>query len=225
MGALVIAEDVVTQEEALACLRGGADLGQGSYFARPEPSDRANLHNGLPRVIETGELLKKSMLSRFVEQKRASRRYCEIANRICARLGLCTVEQYDEALAVAIEGFPQVECAYVLHESGMQISATVFNPQHEHRSRSALFAPASAGTDQSTKDYFIFIDDMRKQYVTDPYISLATGARCVTISTLIKTLAGRNAVICVDFDVSVPLQMYESASRAMKALQTKGFFD
>ena len=40
------------------------------------------------------------------------------------------------------------------------------------------------GTDQSTKDYFQFIDMGLDKFITDPYVSLASGNLCITISVI-----------------------------------------
>jgi EAL domain-containing protein (putative c-di-GMP-specific phosphodiesterase class I) len=206
IGAMVIAEAVETREEALACLERGADLVQGFYFSRPEPPAQANLYNGLSTAVETGILLRKHRIAKFAESKCRLERYVDIAGKIGAALAPRGPDEFDGALTGLVREFPQVECAYVLHESGMQISETIFNPMHNHRPRATLFKPASAGTDQSAKDYYIFITETHKQYVSEPYISLASGNICITISTLLNHDNGKKSIVCVDFNCKVPVE-------------------
>jgi EAL domain-containing protein (putative c-di-GMP-specific phosphodiesterase class I) len=205
IGAMVIAEAVETREEALTCLERGADLVQGFYFSRPERPELSNMYNGLSLAVETGILLKKQRIARYAEHQRVRKCYTGIADAVCEALRPATPEGLDNVLGRTVGRFPQVECAYVLHESGMQISATVFQHPEECRCRTALFSPASAGTDQSAKDYYIFIGESQKQFVSEPYISLASGNICITVSTLLKHDGGRNSIVCVDIDCKVPV--------------------
>ncbi len=206
LGAMVIAEAVETREEALASLEHGADLVQGYYFSRPELPELSNMYNGLSLAVETGILLKKQLVAGYHGRRRLIERYADIAGQICRTLAPCTPQEFDAVLAAEVAKFPQVECAYVLHESGMQISSTVFNPIHNHHLRTALFNPASAGTDQSAKDYYIIIAETGQQYVSDPYISLASGNTCITVSSPLKHDNGKNSIVCVDMNYKVPVE-------------------
>jgi hypothetical protein len=102
----------------------------------------------------------------------------------------------------ALQRFPSAECAYVIHESGRQITRTVFNPSCNQRKRTALFGPAPAGGNQSAKDYFMYLGKNQRHYVTRPYVSVATGNVCVTISNRVSLSSGESYVVCVDIHLS-----------------------
>ena len=64
----------------------------------------------------------------------------------------------------------------------------------------ANFRPAPKGTDHSLKEYYyVLIDVELQKYTTDPYVSLASGNLCRTISTCFRDAANnRLYVLCVD---------------------------
>ena len=63
-----------------------------------------------------------------------------------------------------------------------------------------MFRPAPRGTDHSLKEYYYVLVDVELQkYTTDPYVSLASGTLCRTISTrFLDARDGRTYLLCVD---------------------------
>jgi EAL domain-containing protein (putative c-di-GMP-specific phosphodiesterase class I) len=202
IGVMVVAEGIETEAEALCCLERGADLVQGFYFARPQPADESCLESGLGHARLLRTVLKDHMVSEFHKRKEKFREYNDIASRICAIVELSQPDQYEIMLENAIARFPSVECAYVIHESGRQMTRTVLNPKRAHRKRTALFGPAGPGGDQSTKDYFIYLDQHQRRFVTDPYVSIVSGNVCVTISNRVSHAPGESFVVCVDIELT-----------------------
>ena len=202
IGVIVVAEGIETEAEALCCLERGADLVQGFYFARPQVPGRKCLTSGLDRAGALRRILKDHMVANFLKRKQLSQRYTDIAGLICAVMEMSPTDDREAMLESAIARFPMVECAYLIHESGRQITRTVLNPERAHRKRTALFGPATAGGDQSAKDYFLFLDQNQRRYVTDPYVSVVSGNVCVTISNRVNLGPGQSFVVCVDIIVS-----------------------
>ena len=126
--------------------------------------------------------------------------YYEQVNIICENVRKCQNSEFEKVLNDSMPDFPSIDCIYILHESGIQLSETVCNLSKERRKRNALFSPNKPGTDQSSKDYYMYIDENQTTYVTDPYISLASGITCVTISKLIRTGMGQKLIVCIDFE-------------------------
>jgi len=62
-----------------------------------------------------------------------------------------------------------------------------------------MFRPARPGTDHSLKSYFYMLSQ-RGEFVTDEYVSLASGNPCRTLSTRIGTSAGQEFILCIDFE-------------------------
>jgi hypothetical protein len=66
--------------------------------------------------------------------------------------------------------------------------------------------PACVGTDQSAKDYYFFLGEAQKQFVSEPIISLSNGNICIAVSTLMKREYEKNNIICADIDCNVPVE-------------------
>jgi EAL domain-containing protein (putative c-di-GMP-specific phosphodiesterase class I) len=206
LGIVVIAEGVETESEALSCLERGADLMQGYYFARPGyPESGLQLVDGLARIRKLTGTLRERQLERFLLRKARYRQYDAVANRICVLVGQTAEVIWPDGIRAEIEHHPFVECTYILDQTGIQITDTIFGPGRRGNRANLLFAPATVGADQGSRDYYICLGPTQRRYVTDPYISRATGTLCVTMSTLVPLSPERTIVVCVDIDSSCDL--------------------
>jgi EAL domain-containing protein (putative c-di-GMP-specific phosphodiesterase class I) len=202
IGVFVVVEGIETEAEALTCLERGADLVQGYYFAYPQLPERSCLESGLNYASRLRSVLTDHMVARFTERKLMYKRYNDIASRLTAVVEMSDPSTYESILEGALARFPLAECAYVIHESGRQLTRTVFNPTYSQRRRTPLFGPAPAGGNQSAKDYFMYLGKNQRHYVTRPYVSVATGNVCVTISNRVSMPSGESLVVCVDINLS-----------------------
>jgi EAL domain-containing protein (putative c-di-GMP-specific phosphodiesterase class I) len=201
IGALVVAEGIETEAEAIAALELGADLLQGYFLSRPQPTtafgDGVRVSSGIERLAHA---FKAHMVDKINERKRQHRRFNVIQNGILCDLTNAQASQFDEILHHLIDDFPKVECVYVLDDGGIQVTDTVCNATVAQRPGAAMFRPARKGTDHSLKEYYyVLIDVELQKYTTDPYVSLASGNLCRTISTCFRDAANnRLYVLCVD---------------------------
>jgi hypothetical protein len=67
-----------------------------------------------------------------------------------------------------------------------------------------MFRPADKGADQSLKNYYLLLMAGLERYVSEPYISQASGNPCVTISTWFRAAGGRDLILCADFACRPP---------------------
>ena len=142
IGALVVAEGVETERQAISALELGADLLQGFFLGRPSPSSTLSCSDAGSRVIALGRRYKSYMIDRINQRKLQHRRFNIILNEILCELTRCNFEEFDVVLGYIIAGYPNVECVYVLDESGAQISTTVCNPRLPPRTKGVMFRPA-----------------------------------------------------------------------------------
>jgi hypothetical protein len=56
------------------------------------------------------------------------------------------------------------------------------------------------GADHSLKEYYLPLRAGLPKFTTQPYISLASGNRCITISAAYKDRDGRSCILCADID-------------------------
>ena len=203
IGALVVAEGVETEAEAVTALGLGADLLQGFLLCRPQ--DPATFEgDGMARTLDRASDLAQSFKTHLVGQindrRLRHRRFDSIFGRILAELSTATIEEFPSILVRVVGEDPKVECCYVLDDAGLQVTETVGSASLARRSGGAMFRPAPRGTDHSLKEYFyVLVDAELPRYTTDPYVSLGSGQLCRTISTRFRGVTdGRDYVLCVD---------------------------
>jgi EAL domain-containing protein (putative c-di-GMP-specific phosphodiesterase class I) len=203
IGALVVAEGIETEAEAITALELGADLLQGYFLSRPQPAatfDEGGMARAATCVESLARAFKTHMVGEINERKQAYRGFNEILARILGELADADAEHFDAILSRVVDEDSKVECLYVLDEAGIQVTDTICNAAMPRRPGGAMFRPASKGTDHSFKEYFYLLVDVELQkYTTDPYVSLASGHLCRTISTGLRDAAAdRRYVLCVD---------------------------
>lgn len=200
IGALVVAEGVETQAEAITSLELGADLLQGYFLGRPTQPGQFACSDATLRVSALATEYKSCMIQRINERKLQHRLFNIILNEILVELGKSSVEQFDRVLETTIGRYDKVECVYVLDESGAQISSTICNPRVPFRNEGVIFKPAPKGADHSLKEYYyVLLDVELNKYTTDPYVSLASGNLCRTISTCFRdSHNNRMFILCID---------------------------
>jgi EAL domain-containing protein (putative c-di-GMP-specific phosphodiesterase class I) len=198
-GALVVAEGMEEEQKALMSLELGADLLQGYYLAVPQTLND-DLVESVAKV--TGSLA-QHFRERILEnmRKKADLRleFKSVQNRIAEALRKSLQGDFDTALANTLADLPTVDFAYVLSDSGVQVSKTVANPRHDHRPKHYLFEPAEPGADHGLKDYVLMLNAEVDICVTEPYISLATGGLCQTLSARFSAVDSNQYILCIDF--------------------------
>ena len=198
IGSLVVAGGVETADEAVIALELGVDMLQGYYFAKPGPQMEA-LVDGIDEKIETvAANFRERAIRRINARKLRHRSYNQIINTLISELSRIPDEEYDAALAALIRPHPELECAYILDEDGIQASGTIFGEHGDGTSKGFFFQPGSGGTDQSSKDYYFLLAAGLPKYTTEPYISLASRNICITISVAFRDVNFRKRILCLD---------------------------
>ncbi|MBK6880935.1 MAG: EAL domain-containing protein [Elusimicrobia bacterium] len=191
IGALIVAEGVVTEDQALAALDIGVDMLQGPFFGE-EPGEIAGRIEALAARHKTTSVDKS---------KTAQRRARETEGLLSAglrALGGARPEEFDAILERVIRESPAVECLFAVNPAGAQVSETHVRPGVAFK-RSALFHPARPGADHSMKEYvYLLMDGFMNRFRTDPYVSLASGNPCVTLSGVFRDAGNNNHILCMD---------------------------
>ncbi len=200
IGALVVAEGVETESETLTAMELGADLLQGFYLSRPQPAEALHSFIDGSAVHTLAQRYKKHMVAKINHRKLQHRRYAIILNTILCDLGKADVSEFDTILSRMIHQHPSVECLYVLDEAGRQVSDSICNFETAHPGKRLMFRPAEKGADHSLKEfYYVLLDVELQKYTTDPYVSLASGNLCRTISTCFRdNNNNRLFILCID---------------------------
>ncbi|TEB10538.1 EAL domain-containing protein [Pelotomaculum propionicicum] len=198
IGALVVAEGVEREEEAMLALDLGADMLQGYYFSKPQENIDDKISCIKNKTDSIAFKYRSHLVKKVKDAKSRHKGYKMIIDIITSDLSKISVEHYDARLKEAIKSHLVLECVYILNEAGTQVTDTIFNHVEILKNRK-IFGPAKKGTDHSSKDYYyLIVNTSLSSYTTEPYISLASGNLCVTISSLFVGLDGRRFIICVD---------------------------
>jgi EAL domain-containing protein (putative c-di-GMP-specific phosphodiesterase class I) len=203
IGALVIAEGMETEREAIVALELGADLLQGYLLGEPVADPSVLLDgSGSARagIHDLAAAFKAHMVLKINQRKLQHRRYNILLNEILCHLANGEVEHFDGLLRATVGAYPTVECVYVLDGAGIQLTETIWNPSVKRREDGAIFKPAPKGTDHSLKEYYYILLDVELQkYTTEPYVSFASGNISRTISTYFRDAANNTLyVLCID---------------------------
>jgi len=203
IGALIVAEGVETENEAIVSLELGADLLQGYFLSRPQEMagfDDDVLVNATRRATDLARKFKGYMVGKINQRKLQHRRFNVILNQLLCELTNAQAGLFNQVLSETISQYPNVECIYILDEGGIQISETICNATIPRKESGVMFQPAPHGSDHSLKEYYYILMDVELQtFTTDPYVSLASGNLCRTISTVFRDAANNKMyVLCID---------------------------
>ena len=199
IGALVVAEGAETAGEAVTALELGADMVQGYYFSRPSEHCLQAMVESRIRLEQLAATLKRRLLARLRQRNSMEQGCRHLSGRLVGRLARLNHPEFERCLEQALEEQPELECLYVLDQVGIQVSATILNPQAGNGRGSGVYRPSPRGADQSLKDYFLRVTAQQDTYVSDSYISWATGHRCITVSQPFRDAGGEPFILCADF--------------------------
>jgi len=199
LGCLALAEGVERQEDILRLLEIGVDVFQGFYFGRPSRKMPAADTIG-ERIEYLAQKFRTCATERFAAQKALYARHDALVLHLCQSLSLLGSTGLDQALTAFIDECDQIECLYVLSVKGVQISGTICNPAKLRKRKRFIYEPARVGADHSLKEYFLPLRAGLPKFTTPPYISLASGNRCITISASYKDRDNRSCILCADID-------------------------
>ncbi len=198
IGTLVLAEGVETQAELDTCAALGAEFFQGYHFARAKPAADLHLAALHPVLMEAARRQRAKAVAAIQARHKESLDLINLALAGCERLRHSAAQTFDGGLANWLSSNTVIEAAYVLDGDGLQISNTHLG-QGLPPSGNRLFTPATRGTDHANKEYFFsLIDTGLHQYITDTYISLATGQPCRTVAMRLEHASGASFVLCID---------------------------
>lgn len=201
IGALVVAEGIEIEEEAIKAVELGADMLQGYYFAAPRIIQQAFIKNFNVPVRKLATSYYKYLSEKINDQKLRHKEYSNIIKEVLNHLSKCEEARFDYKLMEVINEYKFFECLYILNPSGVQVSDTVTHLVQMSKHKNLIFQPAKKGEDHSLKKYYYYLRNMKvSKYLTEPYISLASGNLCVTISSVFKNIEGKKFILCVDMN-------------------------
>lgn len=198
IGALIVAEGVETRSEAIQVLKLGGQVIQGFYFAKPG-NDFVLKAELIAKTAEVVDAYKALLLKELDDYNQKCLAYTQTVNGMIKALAVVDhPDEFDGQLTKCLTGAEAVDCAYVLDESGIQCSDTV-GAKNIGACEKLVFHSAKMGVDHSIKNfYYNLIKRKQDTYISEPYVSMATGGLCITYSRVFR-LAAKKYILCVDF--------------------------
>ncbi len=198
-GALIVAEGVEELDEVLTVLKLGVQLLQGFYISRPQPFNQETI-DILNPIIKGVSLKQNEYFTEFLcERCEVNEHYRIRFLQIKEKVDACKSESIENMIQMILEKDHSIECGYVINRDGIQITNTIFREFSMQRlsKENMLFKPNVAGDDAKLKAYYYVLKTTNQNiYISEPYLSLATGSKCITISGYIgKT---DRCILCLD---------------------------
>lgn len=200
IGALVVADGIVDEQQALLVMELGADMLQGEYFMSCDNITYNYIKEIKVALNHIAKEYKVYTHNKIFEEKSKYKQYDTVLTSILKDFSHNVEENFNDFLQNAVKNNSMFECVYILNEEGIQISETV-TEYNMLGQKALIFKPAERGTDHSLKKYYYFLKDMMlEKYITEPYISLATGNLCVTMSSVFEDKENKKYILCIDFN-------------------------
>lgn len=198
-GAFVIAEGVETIREAVTCLLEGVDCFQGYYFTDPVGAEKIAKLDFSNRLDETVQELNSSIRQKRVLEMNSRSAQLRLAMDLVEALSEKKSCEYEDELLRFVTEHGEVECAFLIDGNGVQISDTIMLAEVFENRRSMLFAPAVKGDRHEIKNYFYAVNEgLEDPFLTEQYISGATGNSCRTVSSKFYDENGNPVILCID---------------------------
>lgn len=199
IGALIVAEGVETHRQAVVALERGADLLQGYLIHKPESALSIQLEQARSTACSVAGYFREHMIHSINHNKIERRMHSILLDSMLSEIAITEQTAFATTLQRVIRSYPDIECAYILDYRGTQVTDTIFNA-HEIPPTGHLFQPAEKQTDHSLKQYYYaLLDNETNRYVTEPYISLASGHLCRTLSATFRDGSNeRLYILCID---------------------------
>jgi len=197
-GALVVANGIASCDDALKMMELDADILQGDYFSVPGNAGEIRHDNINLKIVKLSQRYRERQVACRLRNLEARMETLSIMDRIIDEILSRGMYRADEAIAGAVVKYGNIECVYILDDAGIQITETVLNSSIRISGVARIFHPDSIYSDQSNKGYYLNLMPDIESYISEPYISAATGNVCVTASKRYISAGGEGRILCVD---------------------------
>jgi EAL domain-containing protein (putative c-di-GMP-specific phosphodiesterase class I) len=199
LGALTVAEGIENEEDAAMCLELGADLMQGFHFGRPVGSATYPFPAVQSAVDRSAGRFKANLAGRAHGRSRENAKHLQLMDKMLTQMATLEPLEFDQSLLSFVNAVASVECLWAMNKAGQQVTRTVVWQHQRNEQRSTLFAPAVTGADHSLKDYYLGLAlEDESRFMSEPYVSLATGSMCRTVAASFKAQDGLEYILCMD---------------------------
>ena len=195
-GTLVLLEGIETLEQAWIAMDANVDFAQGWYFAHPTSLPVIGDASLQTRIQEVWQRQDESNVAALNPGTHVLSAHQRVLRELAWRL---VRGEMLETVAQAWLHLPSTTCLYRLDGQGLQVGESIEAPG-KPASMMSLRLGHLPGTRWSRRDYYLAaIRAPGQVQTTRPYLSVASGRLCVTVSICIEQ-AGQCFVLCGDVD-------------------------
>ena len=196
-GSLALLEGVETAQEAMIAMDTDVDLVQGNYFAAP--SAQLNHSDGSTEISALFDRYSQKLPQDLIYK--GSTAYRAVIAEILKLVEKLKAGQGIDSVAAGLVGMAKVDRCYLLNQSGIQIGSSLLSRDagHFHDER---YLPLADGRDANwfRRPYLqMALQHPGELQTTRPYLSIASGKLCVTLSFAFN-MQGQTQVFCCDVD-------------------------
>lgn len=194
IGALTLAEGVETKEEILLCMKTHIDIYQGFYFEKPIENLYEICENKLFGKINKIGIEYKNVIKKHIKTKQSILKKMQHLTKDAVKLISQEQEFCFEKLQLVLKENSNIEAIYLIDfTSGNQINDTLIANIHNR------FYQASKHNDNhNLKEYYYMTKESKtKEFLSQKYISKATGNMCRTYSKVIN-INENQVILCFD---------------------------
>lgn len=202
VGAVIVAEGVENIDDILTILEYGEQLLQGYYISKPVSLTEQAFQQFMRTTNSIRYRHKHYINDRLNIQKKKYAYIHDVLMGSLNELKNSDIYSFKGILKRIISQNPDVESAYILDDRGIQITDTECNLGVDKVNWNIIYNPFKKGADLSLQSYYYqLVKTGQKTCISDEYISMATGNKCVTISSNFASSNRRNYCICLDFSL------------------------
>ena len=199
IGAVVIAEGVEQIQEVYCCMKLGTRLFQGFYFSKGEPPEIVNetefrgiCKDALGFFEESNNLeLRKKTVWGYA-RKKIVKHLAELLERVDGK-------EYEAVVMAFLQEHVEIECVYLIDAMGRQVTTTFFGTGVKIKSPYLFSAAQKEDTHIGKPYYYLAFQDREQVYMSESYISAATGYFCQTYSLVFCSRDHGELAVCIDY--------------------------
>lgn len=192
LGIRVLAEGVEDEDAICLAMKSNINLFQGYYFCRPIfELDTFLIDKIIAIIVEIGSLFRRRTLNSINKKRDLVNNYHLVSNKIIEQFS--NINDAKEIMFDELNNYADLEAIYLIDaESSKQIHDTVINNINDR------FSPSKNGDEHYLKEYYyITLESKQGIYLSNKYISYATGNICKTFARKFE-IENESYIICLD---------------------------
>ena len=192
LGIRVLAEGVEDEYAICLAMKSNINLFQGYYFCKPVfEIDTFLINKIITTIVEIGTIFKKITINSINKKRDLINNYHLVSNKIIEQFRY--INDVQEIMIKELNDCLDLEAMYLIDvDSSKQIHDTVINNRNDR------FTPSKNGDEHYLKEYYyITLESRQGIFLSNKYISYATGNICKTFARKFK-LGNEFYIICLD---------------------------